>query len=131
MKLHDFSKIGFYQYSLLFQLNVRSYLIHILEKSWVHFIFCMRIWIVFIVIKFGVWGQNWKNYTTVAFRTLISNFNFDVSHLRKLLFKWLFSVNAVRCDYGPMQIEWKQRFVAIIIPMKHWNYTVWIGLDSW
>ena len=36
-----------------------------------------------------------------------------------------------KCELGPKQIEWKQRFVVIIIPMKLWNFTVWIGLDSW
>ena len=30
-------------------------------------------------------------------------------------------------DWGPKQIQWKQRFVVIIIPMKHWNCTVWIA----
>ena len=32
--------------------------------------------------------------------------------------------------YGPKQIEWKQRFVAIIIPIKHWNWIVEKQNDS-
>ena len=28
---------------------------------------------------------------------------------------------------GPKQIEWKQRFVVIIISMKHWNCPLWIA----
>ena len=28
---------------------------------------------------------------------------------------------------GPKQIQCKQRSVVIIIPMKHWNCTVWIA----